>query len=73
MFILTFLPFCHCGVNLATGGLYNYGIVHIIACRNRGSELSRLNAKNSLALDFASPGETKKAWVLTQALKLDPP
>jgi hypothetical protein len=48
MFILTFLPFCHCGVNVATGGLYNYGFVHIIACRNREAELSRRNAKISL-------------------------
>ena len=52
IFILTFLPFCHCGVNFAAGGLYNYGFVHIIACRNREGELSRRDANIGLDLDF---------------------
>jgi hypothetical protein len=40
-------------VNFTTGGLYDYGFVHIIACRNREDELSRLDAKIGLDLDFS--------------------
>jgi hypothetical protein len=60
MFILTFLPFCHCGVNEATGGLYNYGFCSHIACRNRKGELSRRNAKIGLNLYFAGGSKQKR-------------
>jgi len=57
-------------VNEATGGLYNYGFVHIIACRNRKGELSRRNAKIRWNLYFEDP-KVQKAWVSTQAFEFD--